>query len=406
MNVYLPNLRLPSSYQEVEYIQSSWTQYINTWYIPSNNTKIEMSMWGWNTVQQFQNLFWARLAFSSTGRWFHLWYNTQYMYYAMFWKAVDIQTSVLSFIDGSNYIIQMSQDWIYQNWTQKYTFSSATFTSPVNLTLFALNDNGTVKEQWAFKMYYTKIWDNGTLVRNFIPCYRVSDNVIWLFDKVENKFYANAWTGTFSKGNDVTMAELKNAYIGEYKGFEYSYDFRNKTTSQVTADGWVIRQWWCSFNSYWVRNNSSDWKLKMTNKVVWLQQKMTSCKKLIIEFTRYTTGEAAFAWGMVTESKMGNLLGVYQDNRLWEITISVDSSNILQLSWTISWTVKFRWEFDLINKTAALSWNWNSPTTVTLTDDIITKIRNEYDAAYIYFRWNPGTSNLWGLSDISIKIEY
>ena len=31
MNVYLPNLRLPSAYQEVEYIQSSWTHVFINW---------------------------------------------------------------------------------------------------------------------------------------------------------------------------------------------------------------------------------------------------------------------------------------------------------------------------------------------------------------------------------------
>ena len=32
--------------------------------------------------------------------------------------------------------------------------------------------------------------------------------------------------------------ELKNAYIGGH--YEYSYDFRGKTTSQATADGWTL----------------------------------------------------------------------------------------------------------------------------------------------------------------------
>jgi hypothetical protein len=33
--------------------------------------------------------------------------------------------------------------------------------------------------------------------------------------------------------------ELKNDYIGEYKVYEYSYDFRNKTTTQLANDGWT-----------------------------------------------------------------------------------------------------------------------------------------------------------------------
>ena len=33
---------LPSAYQEVEYIQSSWTQYINTWYIYNSSDKVKI----------------------------------------------------------------------------------------------------------------------------------------------------------------------------------------------------------------------------------------------------------------------------------------------------------------------------------------------------------------------------
>ena len=56
MNVYLPNLRLPSEYQEVEYIQSSWTQYINTGVTVNSENRVFrlkyiLYKWHWiNTV--------------------------------------------------------------------------------------------------------------------------------------------------------------------------------------------------------------------------------------------------------------------------------------------------------------------------------------------------------------------
>ena len=54
------------------------------------------------------------------------------------------------------------------------------------------------------KLYYGKIYDStNTLVREFIPCYRKADNVIGLYDKVNDVFYTNAGTGSFTKGNDV-----------------------------------------------------------------------------------------------------------------------------------------------------------------------------------------------------------
>ena len=53
------------------------------------------------------------------------------------------------------------------------------------------------------RLYYVKIWDNDTLVRDFIPSYRVSDGEIGLYDLVNDEFYSNKGTGTFIKGNDI-----------------------------------------------------------------------------------------------------------------------------------------------------------------------------------------------------------
>lgn len=50
---------------------------------------------------------------------------------------------------------------------------------------------------------FTMTAADGTPIRNFVPCYRVSDGVIGLYDTVEGKFYTNAGTGAFTKGADV-----------------------------------------------------------------------------------------------------------------------------------------------------------------------------------------------------------
>ena len=47
------------------------------------------------------------------------------------------------------------------------------------------------------KLYYMEIYDNGTLVRYFVPCVRESDGEIGLYDIVNQKFYANEGEGSF-----------------------------------------------------------------------------------------------------------------------------------------------------------------------------------------------------------------
>lgn len=47
------------------------------------------------------------------------------------------------------------------------------------------------------------ITDNWNIGRDFVPCYRIADWVIWMYDIENGVFYTNQWSWTFSKWNDV-----------------------------------------------------------------------------------------------------------------------------------------------------------------------------------------------------------
>lgn len=75
--------------------------------------------------------------------------------------------------------------------------STTTYDTGVNLTLFAVNNNGT-KQYFATKLEIgkCKIYVNDVLKREFIPCMRESDEVFGMYDLVEKKFYTTP-TGQF-----------------------------------------------------------------------------------------------------------------------------------------------------------------------------------------------------------------
>ena len=50
----------------------------------------------------------------------------------------------------------------------------------------------------------SQIYDNGTIVRNYIPC-QTSSGEIGLWDDVNEVFYGNAGTGTFTAGPVVAV---------------------------------------------------------------------------------------------------------------------------------------------------------------------------------------------------------
>lgn len=384
MGVYLYS-RLPSAYQEVEYIQSSGTQYINTGYTPTNNTKIRVNMWGWtSSVGQYANLFWARAAWSqtpSTGRGFHLGYDrNNNAYFEMFWKQTDIPASSqwnFSFVNGSDYEIEMSQSWIYQNSNLAFSLDTVTFTSPVNMCIFCDNDNGTANEFGSYKLYSCKMWNSWTLVRDFVPCYRKSDNVIGLYDLVNSQFYTNSWTGTFSKWADVTAYPLKNAYIGEYHDeYEYSYDFTTWSVADFSSQWWTVPSS-CSISSSWLTANTQNWTTVNATDFPWLNDAIQGAKNIHIEILWNKGSWTYRRWGLYITGQQ-DWITFYWDwrNMSGWILISAGGTTLLSGSDTLStWEHSQKLDIDLQNKLA--NWNlwWVIIGSWTLTDTDVTQIR-------------------------------
>ena len=82
-----------------------------------------------------------------------------------------------------------------------YTFTVATFTATG--TAYLGNFNYTNYTPALARYYESKWWNDGTLVRHFIPCYRISDDKPGMYDIVNDVFYTNVGTGEFELGPNL-----------------------------------------------------------------------------------------------------------------------------------------------------------------------------------------------------------
>mgnify|MGYP003291880365 CR=1 FL=1 len=65
-----------------------------------------------------------------------------------------------------------------------------TFSDPVTIYLFAYNESDyKASEQSDMTLYRCKFYDGDTLIRDFVPALRRSDDVAGLYDRVEDTFY-------------------------------------------------------------------------------------------------------------------------------------------------------------------------------------------------------------------------
>lgn len=80
-----------------------------------------------------------------------------------------------------------------------------------NYYIFAINYIGGVLNTANARVYGCKIWNGSTLVRNFVPCVRDSDDAIGMYDLVNSVFYGNSGSGSFIAGENGDA--ISNAYV-------------------------------------------------------------------------------------------------------------------------------------------------------------------------------------------------
>lgn len=189
---------LPSGYKQLEYIESSGTQYIDTGVKPSNNTQVSINF-NANPIKNNTEILGAR----NSGVYYELLFENDgspFLYLQYGSKTPTVQVS-----DGA-FNLKISNGKLYNISTGAIMVdasASGTFSISNTLYLFALhNASGGVERGIAAKLYSCTIYNENTMVRDFVPCKNVS-GAVGLYDIVEGQFYANAGTGTFMAGPEI-----------------------------------------------------------------------------------------------------------------------------------------------------------------------------------------------------------
>ena len=75
--------------------------------------------------------------------------------------------------------------------------------------LFGTNNNNSTTLQYPFKgkMFGARVYQDGVLVRNFIPAKQ--GNTIGVYDKVSGTFFTNQGSGNFNAGDEIN----NNVYV-------------------------------------------------------------------------------------------------------------------------------------------------------------------------------------------------
>lgn len=181
---------------EVEYLQSTGTQYINTGIVPTNDTGALIKV----VCSDNSDVYFIGMR-QNTGntRW-----GIGHSANGFYWCYNSYQTSNrLTGTTGQlwlNYINSKKFNGLYNRTTKEQALSTLSFTPTYPIWLFGFSGQNSTK--WKGKIYYCVITEGNNIVMDLIPVRK--NGVGYMYDKISKTLYGNAGTGSFTLGPDVT----------------------------------------------------------------------------------------------------------------------------------------------------------------------------------------------------------
>lgn len=185
---------VPAGYTELEYIQATGSQYIRTGVTGGARWEFDIQFTDTKTRQL--------MGYGGSGS--EYWGSQENgMYGLATWGYMNVASggrdTIVHDYTGSNSL-----------WVKNVTYGiSQTDVTSKQYQIFAIDGGYLCKA----KLYRCKCIQSGSLIRDFIPARRDSDNVIGLLDIVNNVFYTNSGSGSFTGGPPTDSIPLYNRWI-------------------------------------------------------------------------------------------------------------------------------------------------------------------------------------------------
>lgn len=191
--VYSPRGTLPADYTPLLYVESTGTQYIDTGFYPNNNTRAVLIA---QLTKGNSNLFGARSSTSSKAFTLSSMTSDSIDYwrhgYGTSSATIKLET------DFERHTFDVNKNILSLDGTTISSRDPAEFTCPVTAMIGAIQGASKIYPGYG-KFYAVQIYDNGVLVRDYLPCIN-PNGVVGMYDLANGAFYADAAGGALVAG--------------------------------------------------------------------------------------------------------------------------------------------------------------------------------------------------------------
>lgn len=208
-----PASPLPSGYTQLEYIEGTGTQYIDTGYFPCELTRVVTAITP-TSGNSTNGVFGGRTDQNAST--FSLW-CVNGVYRTDFDGASHVTTTVP--VSGR---VEVDKDrGTTRLGSKTFTQTGTGFRAANSMHVFAVNPDSSGPRYFRGRIETFSIYESGLLEHELVPARRASDGAVGMYDTVVGAFLANSGTGAFKAGSEVgeqPPAGLKETVI--YEGSE------------------------------------------------------------------------------------------------------------------------------------------------------------------------------------------
>jgi len=185
-------------YNVLEYIASDGNVYIETDLIPSSKTGFEAKFKSYNTYENSDTYYVFGTKSSDSYRFMlgsHLSSSVPAVFFGLVGSSYNYSQNFADVVT----VKKVNNSMIINGDFKGYVNTSAnTINKPI--TIFALNNNGTIQEYGTLRLYDLTFYNGSKKSSHFIPCEKITSGKIGLCETFSGKFYASKGTGTLTKG--------------------------------------------------------------------------------------------------------------------------------------------------------------------------------------------------------------
>lgn len=206
--------KIPAEYQEIEYIESSGNAIFDTGYLVNPSTVIDMDFIVYKSSNSdWQFLYGSRLStYDTTTIFGFVVRHYQKGYIPELWIPGEQLGTSSTFPYDERTILKQNMNEL--TWYPVSTGVPVTITGTRNLptssTTFAVSgfkDGSIYTFGPKCRIYSLKISDVNGITRDYVPCYRISDGVVGLYDLINDTFRYSATSTAFISGPVVSNSD-------------------------------------------------------------------------------------------------------------------------------------------------------------------------------------------------------